>query len=53
MSPINEKNGADSTDPLVNPAISLEDTFDSFTPATLEDMIAQQNKPVMVSNILC
>ena len=37
------------SNPLTNPAFPLEDTFDSFTPTTLEQMVAQQEEPVMVS----
>lgn len=35
-----------SNNPLLNPAIALEDTEDSFTPATLEEMLTQQAGPM-------
>lgn len=38
-----------AANPLVDPSIALADTFDSFTPTTLEEMVAQQKTPAMVS----
>lgn len=37
------------TDPLIDPSVALGDTIDSFTPTTLEDMVAQQEETLMVS----
>ena len=39
----------DVNNPLMNPAMPLEDELVSFTPATLEDMVAQKKSPITVS----
>lgn len=36
-----------------NPSVALADTFDSFTPATLGEMVAQQEEPLIVSAVRC